>query len=62
MKYQNYLFVHHLETKAIDGDILKKKKELSGITYNFIQTPTKLKGIIKVSINHLGQIVRVGEY
>jgi len=59
---KNYLFVHHLETKAIDGDILKKKKELSGITYNFIQKPTKLKGIIKVRINHLGQIVRVGEY
>ena len=59
---KNYVFNHHLETSAVDGELLKSKKELSGITYNFIQTPTKLEGIIKVRINHLGQIVKVGEY
>ncbi|ATA74500.1 type II CRISPR RNA-guided endonuclease Cas9 [Capnocytophaga sp. H2931] len=59
---KNYMFTHHLETKSIDGDMLKNKKELSGILYNFIQTPQKLYGIIKVRINHLGDIVSVGEY
>ncbi len=59
---KNYVFNHHLETKAVDGELLKKKKELSQITYYFIQTPSNLKGIIKVRINHLGQIVKVGEY
>ncbi len=59
---KNYMFSHHLETKVIDGDMLKNKKELSGIVYNFIQTPQKLLGIIKVRINHLGDIVSVGEY
>jgi len=59
---KNYVFNHHLETKAVDGELLKKKKELSKISYNFIQTPIYLDGIIKVRINHLGQIVKVGEY
>lgn len=59
---KNYMFNHHLETKAVDGEMLKSKKELSKITYHFIQTPTNLKGIIKVRINHLGKIVHVGEY
>jgi CRISPR-associated endonuclease Csn1 len=59
---KNYMFTHHLETSAISGEILKNKKELSEITYQFIQTTSKLKNIIKVRINHLGQIVKVGEY
>lgn len=59
---KNYMFNHHLETKAVDGEMLKSKKELSKITYHFIQTPTNLNGIIKVRINHLGQIVQKGEY
>lgn len=59
---KNYMFNHHLETKAVDGEMLKSKKELSKITYHFIQTPTNLNGIIKVRINHLGQIVQLGEY
>ena len=58
---KNYVFNHHQETEAISGEILKNKKQLSGVTYFFIQTPTNLKGIIKVRINHLGQIVKVGE-
>jgi CRISPR-associated endonuclease Csn1 len=59
---KNYVFNHHLETKAVDGELLKSKKSLSGITYNFIQTPSKLEGIVKVRINHIGQIISVGEY
>lgn len=59
---KNYLFNHHLETRAIDGETLKHKKELSEITYYFIRTPSKLQNIIKVRVNHLGQIVSVGEY
>lgn len=59
---KNYMFTHHFETKAIDNDMLKSKKELSGMVYNFIQTPQKLGNIVKVRINHLGDIVSVGEY
>ncbi len=59
---KNYVFNHHQETKAVDGELLKKKKELAKITYNFIQTPSNLEGIVKVRINHLGEIVKVGEY
>lgn len=59
---KNYMFNHHIETKAVDGEMLKTRKELSKISYHFIQTPTNLNGIIKVRLNHLGQIVQIGEY
>ena len=59
---KNYMFTHHYETKATDGEMLKSKKELSDITYRFIRTPSNLDKIIKVRINHIGQIVKVGEY
>jgi CRISPR-associated endonuclease Csn1 len=59
---KNYVFNNHLETKAIDSEILKNKKQLSGIMYYFIQTPSNLENIIKVQLNHLGDIVQVGEY
>lgn len=59
---KNYVFNSHLETKSVDGDMLKNKKQLSGVSYYFIQTPAYLKDIIKVRINHLGDIVHVGEY
>ena len=59
---KNYMFNHHLETKAIDSEILKSKKELSDITYKNIRTPVNITGVIKVRINHIGQIVKVGEY
>jgi len=59
---KNYLFTNHLETLATDADTLKNKKLLSGVTFQFIQTPAKLSNIIKVRINHIGQIVKVGEY
>ena len=57
---KNYVFNHHLETSAVNNDTLKNKL-LASITYQFVQTPLKLNDIIKVRINHLGQIVKVGE-
>ena len=59
---KNYVFNNHLETNAVNNELLKSKKELSGQTYYFIQTPTNLNGIIKVRINHIGKIVHIGEY
>lgn len=59
---KDYMFNNHLETVAISGEILKTKKELSGIMYHYIQTPARLKDIIKVRLNHLGDIVKIGEY
>lgn len=58
---KNYVFNHHLETKAVTGDTLKHKKELSGIAYRFIQSLPHLEGVIKVRINHIGLIISVGE-
>jgi CRISPR-associated endonuclease Csn1 len=59
---KNYMFCNHLHSLAITGDDLKNKKMLSGNIYHFIQTPEKLNKIIKVRLNHLGQIVKIGEY
>lgn len=59
---KNYMFTHHLETKAIDGEILKNKKSLLGVTHYFIQSTSNLKNIIKVRTNHLGEIIHIGEY
>lgn len=50
------MFRHHLETTVED------KKELRRITWNLIQTPSNLNNIVKVRVNHIGQIVSVGEY
>ena len=58
---KNYVFNHHLETKAVDSKLLKEKKELSGITYRFIQSLLPIDKIVKVRINHLGKIVTIGE-
>ena len=51
-----YVFRHHLETKVDDI------KDLQEITWKRIQNTNGLLGIIKVRINHIGQIVSVGEY
>ena len=56
-----YIFNHHYETKNVDGLLFKTKKMLAGVTYYFFQHEKWLKGIIKVRINHLGQIVKIGE-
>ncbi len=59
---KNYMFTHHLETKAIGSDDLKNKKMLSKISYHFIQNTEPLRNIVKVRINHIGKIVQIGEY
>jgi CRISPR-associated endonuclease Csn1 len=59
---KNYMFNHHLETKSVDSKMLKDRKELSNITYRFIQSCSPLSNIVKVRINHLGKIVKIGEY
>ena len=51
-----YVFRHHLETSV------NEKKELKDITWIRIQSFAALENIIKVRINHIGQIVAVGEY
>ena len=53
---KDYWFRHHLET-TVDT-----KKELQGVTWKRISSLTDLKGIVKVRINHIGQIVHIGEY
>lgn len=53
---KNYFFRHHLETNV------ETPKELSGITYKSQLGLKGIVGIVKVRINHLGQIVAVGEY
>ncbi|HAO08536.1 MAG TPA: type II CRISPR RNA-guided endonuclease Cas9 [Chryseobacterium sp.] len=57
-----YIFNHQYETRNADGNLFKTKKQMAGITYNFLRTPDSLQGIVKVRINHIGQIVSVGEY
>ena len=57
-----YIFNHHYETQNADGTLFKTKKQLSGITYYFFQRPKWLDGIVKVRVNHIGQIVSIGEY
>lgn len=59
---KNYVFNHHLETMAVTNDTLKNKKQLLNVTHRFIQSTSPLISIIKVRVNHLGQIVSVGEY
>jgi CRISPR-associated endonuclease Csn1 len=69
------MFRHHLETRVsfeINNEIISKEErkkqakeienKLRTITWELIQTPAKLQGIVKVRINHIGQIVSVGEY
>jgi CRISPR-associated endonuclease Csn1 len=53
---RDFKFRHHLETKVED------RKDLQKTTYIQLKSLEPLKKIIKVRINHLGQIVKVGEY
>ncbi len=53
---RDYVFRHHLETEV------KESKELKDITWKPIKSLGYLKGIVKVRINHLGEIVNIGEY
>lgn len=51
-----YCFRHHLETTLDDVP------ELRNITWRRVTNKADLAGIVKVRINHIGQIVVVGEY
>ncbi len=53
---KNYVFRHHLETTIEDN------VHLRDITWKRIQNTNALRGIVKVRVNHIGQIVQVGEY
>jgi CRISPR-associated endonuclease Csn1 len=53
---KDYFFRHHLETT------LQDKKELRDIVYKRINSLPIFDKIVKVRINHLGKIVKIGEY
>jgi len=54
---KNYMFRHQFESSITAGTTLPQ-----GTAYWNIRTENNLKGIVKVRINHIGQIVQVGEY
>ena len=51
-----YVFRHHLETNV------NEIKDLQGTTWKRIQSLSIMDKIVKVRVNHIGQIVAVGEY
>ena len=51
-----YVFRHHLETTV------EEDKRMQEIAWKRIQSFSNLNGIVKVRVNHIGQIVFVGEY
>lgn len=53
---RDYKFRHHLETTVKDS------KELKDISYKRCQNLDFVNQIVKVRIDHIGQIVHVGEY
>ena len=53
---KDYKFRHHLETTVVDNNGLRD------ITWKRIRNENGLKGTVKVRVNHIGQIVAVGEY
>ena len=53
---KHYVFRHHLETTVDESKLLRDT------TWKRIQNVNGLKGIVKVRIDHLGNIVHVGEY
>ena len=53
---KDYFFRHHLETTVEINNVLKD------ITWKRITALEKLVNIVKVRVNHIGQIVAIGEY
>ena len=51
-----YVFRHHLDTTVDEA------KELQETTWKRLRSPNALEGIVKVRVNHIGEIVAVGEY
>ncbi len=56
MATKDYYFRHHLET-IVDENALFRD-----ITWKRVRNAEGLRGIVKVRINHIGQIVSIGEY
>ncbi|MWB93074.1 type II CRISPR RNA-guided endonuclease Cas9 [Flavobacterium sp. GA093] len=52
---RDYVFRHHLESEIKDVKILKDK------TYKMIKSLSAFNQIVKIRLNHLGQVVQVGE-
>jgi CRISPR-associated endonuclease Csn1 len=52
----DYWFRHHLETELID------RIELNGSSYKRIRNPKSMNISKKISLNHIGRIVNVGEF
>ncbi len=52
----DYWFRHHLETS------IKDDARLKGMSYKRISSLKNLERVVKVRVNHIGQIVSVGEY
>lgn len=55
--HKNYVFRHHLETTIKDTN-----SALKGITWTDFRSSKGLDSIVKVRVNHIGQIVSAGEY
>lgn len=55
--YKNYVFRHHLETT-----ITNSSTDVRGLLWRDFRSSKGLDKIVKVRINHIGQIVAVGEY
>ncbi|NCA79912.1 MAG: type II CRISPR RNA-guided endonuclease Cas9, partial [Sphingobacteriia bacterium] len=53
---RDYKFRHHLETSV------KDIKELKDITYKQYKTMSFTNDIVKIRVNHIGEIVGIGEY
>jgi len=53
---RDYVFRHHLES------ILNDSKELKDIAFKTIKSLGYLEKVVKVNINHLGRIIKIGEY
>jgi len=53
---RDYSFRHHLETTVADDKLLKE------VTWKRITNISILNGIRKIRLNHVGQIVSIGEY
>ncbi len=56
LSYKEYVFRHHLET-SVNMD-----NKYKGITWVDFRSSKGLDKIVKVRVNHIGQIVAVGEY
>ena len=52
----NYYFRHHLDPSV------EIELKLKNITWKCITNPNNLEGIVKVRVDHIGNIVSIGEY